>query len=185
MWSRLHWTAASQILAALDGEEAAEVKAEFQDPKGYFDGLVADGALERAVSYLGIALPNLEAVHWAWTALNVQGRTTGHEWRDRIRASAERWIGDPTDGNRRSVWAIATERDTACPEKLLAGAIFFSGGSIAPDGVPSVEPPPAVCGKLAACAIIAAAHASSARESALRAAIASGDHIAEAGLRRS
>lgn len=184
MWSRLHWTAASQILATLDGKEAIEVNAAFQNPKGYFDGLVADGALERAVSYLGIALPSLEAVHWAWSALNFQGSKTGHEWRDRIRESVERWINNPTDGNRRSVWAIATERDTACPEKLLAGAIFFSGGSIAPEEVTPINPPPAVCGKLAACAIIAAAQTSSAREIALRTAIACGDQIAETGLRK-
>ncbi len=185
MWSRVPWTEASQILAVLDGDDAKRVAAEFEDPKGYFDGLVADGAFERAVSYLGIALPRLEAVHWAWAALTAKGEATDNDWRERVRESIARWIDNPSDGNRRSVWRVATERDTACPEKLLAGAIFFSGGSIAPEDVPPVQPPPAVCGKLAACAIIAAAHAAGAPEPMLRAAIASGDRIAEAGLPKS
>ncbi len=47
MWSRVPWTEASQILAVLDGDDADGLAPAGQNPKGYFDGLVADGALER------------------------------------------------------------------------------------------------------------------------------------------
>ncbi len=121
-------------------------------------------------------------MHWSWGALQAPGQTTGNDWRDRIREAIALWLASPSDSQRRTIWSIATERDQGCPEKLLAGAVFFSGGSIAPEDVSPVPPPAAVCGKLAACAIIAAAHATGTPEPMLRNAIATGDRIAESGL---
>ena len=101
--------------------------------------------------------------------------------RRRLGTSAEGLIREPE-----RLWcagrAIATERDQGWPEKLLAGAIFFSGGSIAPEDVAPIQPPPAICGKLSGCAIIAAAHATGAPEPLLRTAIINGSRIAETGL---
>jgi len=182
MWSRVPWTEARQILTVLDGEDAEALTPAPQDPQRYFDGLVANGALERAVSYLGAALPRLEAVHWSWDALHSPDEAVDNDWQARVREAIALWLENPLDGRRRTVWSIATESDQGCPEKLLAGAIFFSGGSIAPVGVSLVPPPAAVCGKLAACAVIAAAHATGRPEPMLRTAIANGNRIAETGL---
>jgi hypothetical protein len=178
MWSRVPWTRASQILAALDGDEAETPAPAIQDPKIYFDALVASGDLERAVTYLGVALPRHEAVHWAWGILQFVARPAQDDWEARLREIIAGWIASPSDERRRATWAIATERDRRLPEKLLAGAIHFSGGSIAPDDIPAVDPPKAICGKLAGWAIIEAAQMSGS-SGLLRMALMHGNRIAE------
>ncbi len=179
MWRHLPWTQASEILALLDGDEA--LTPTLQDPKGYFERLVADGDLERAVSYIGIALPPAEAIRWAWTALKASTPPPRDDWRTHLRDAVAGWIDEPSDDRRRAVWAIATAYEGACAEKLLAGAIFFSGGSIAPDGLAPLPPPPGICGKLAGCAVIAATRGSASADIALHTAITTGTEIAEHG----
>jgi hypothetical protein len=182
MWSRVPWTGASQILAILDGETTGARAPAVQDPKVYFDGLVASGALERAISFLSIALPPREAVQWAWRVLQFTAQPTDGEWRIRLRENIALWLAGPSEGLRRTIWSIAKERDESWPEKLLAGAIFFSGGSIGPEGGSVIEPPRAISGKLAASAIIAAAHASGSTAALLRLAAIDGSRIAEGEL---
>lgn len=181
MWSRVPWTGASQILAMLDGEDAGPFARAVQDPKVYFDSLVASGALERAVSFLSVALPPREAVQWAWRVLQFTAQPTD-DWRLRLRENIALWLTDPSEGVRRTIWSIAKERDESWPEKLLAGAIFFSGGSIGPEGGSPIEPPRAIPGKLVASAIIAATHASGSADALLRLAVIDGSRIAEGEL---
>jgi hypothetical protein len=182
MWSRVPWTGASQILAMLDGDNAEASARGVQDPKGYFDSLVASGALERAVGFLSVALPPREAVQWAWRVLQFTAQPTDGDWRKRLREHIALWLSSPSEGLRRTIWSIAKESDESWPEKLLAGAIFFSGGSIGPEGGSAIEPPRAISGKLAASAIIAAAHASGSAAALLRLATIDGSRIAEGEL---
>lgn len=185
IWSRVAWTEAGQILAILDDDDGMGIEATAQAPKRYFDSLIETGALDRAVAYLGVALPRLEAIQWAWSSLQATRQTQESAWRTRLREGIAHWLRDPSDEMRRSLWTIATEQDRSCPEKLLASAIFFSGGSIAPEDVAPVPPPPSVCGKLASCAILALAHGSGEIEAVLRGALASGDRIAREGFKQS
>jgi hypothetical protein len=175
------WTRASQILAVLDGDGAETPAPAIQDPKIYFDALVASGDLERAVTYLGVALPRHEAVHWAWRILQFVTRSPQDDWEMRLRENIAHWMTSPSDELRRALWAIATERDKRHPDKLLAGAIYFSGGSIAPGDVSVVDPPAAICGKLAGWAIIEAAQQSGS-SGLLRMALMHGNRIAEGHL---
>lgn len=178
MWSRVPWTGSSQILAMLDGEDAKPAGQAAQDPQAYFDSLVADGALERAVGFLSLALPPREAVQWAWRVLLFTAEPVDNDWRRRLRAQIANWLAQPSDGLRRTIWSIAKERDETWPEKLLAGAIFFSGGSIGPENGTPIEPPRAIPGKLVASAIVAAAHGSGSAAALLRLAVIDGRRIA-------
>lgn len=182
MWSRVPWTRANQILAMLDGADAKPPGRIVQDPKVYFDSLVADGALERAVGFLSVALPPREAVQWAWRVLLFTAEPIDDDWRRRLREHIAKWLSHPSEGLRRTIWSIAKERDESWPEKLLAGAVFFSGGSIGPENGSLIEPPRAITGKLAASAIIAAAHGSGSPAALLRLAVIDGSRIAAGEL---
>jgi len=182
MWSRVPWTGAGQILAMLDGDDAETCTSAVQDPKIYFDGLVADGALERAIGFLSVALPAREAIQWAWRVLLFTAAPVDDQWRARLRENIADWLAHPSEGLRRTIWSIAKERDESWPEKLLAGAVFFSGGSIGPENGSRIEPPRAITGKLAASAIIAAAHGSGSAAALLRLAVIDGSRIAEGEL---
>jgi len=70
---------------------------------------------------------------------------------------AQRWVDDPDDNNRRAIFNIAENADTEWPETLLALAIYFSGGSIAPPDLDPVLPDPGITAHLAAAAVQTAA----------------------------
>lgn len=182
MWSRVPWTGASQILAMLDGDDARSPAPAVQDPQIYFEGLVADGALERAISFLSVALPPREAVQWAWRVLLFTAEPVDDGWRRRLRDHIAKWLAHPSERLRRTIWSIAKERDETWPEKLLAGAVFFSGGSIGPENGSLIEPPRAIAGKLVASAIVAAAHGSGSAAALLRLAVIDGSRIAAGEL---
>jgi hypothetical protein len=77
----------------------------------------------------------------------IHAQPTDGDWRKRLREHIALWLADPSEGLRRTIWSIAKERDESWPEKLLAGAIFFSGGSIGPEGGSLIEPPRAITGQ--------------------------------------
>lgn len=182
-WSRISWTRARQILLLLDGDESPEADAVDRSPEAYFDVMVDAGDLRRAVAFLGVALPRFEAVQWAYEVVKAMARpATAADWQEQLRANVAVWLSDPSDSQRRAVWTLAGARERNCPEKLLAGAVFFSGGSIAPEDVQPVPAPEGVCGKLAGCAVLAAAQTGDIVEDVLRSALASGSRIASEGL---
>jgi hypothetical protein len=182
IWARVPWTEASQILAFLNTNPGEKNGAVGVDPKNYFDKLVAEGALDRAVEFLGIALPRQEAIRWAVEAMkSVEGKPIRDVMRVAMFGEVERWLKDPTEGKRRSLWADASAEEVGSPEKLLACAVFFSGGSIAPEDVAPVQPAHDICGRLAATAIVSRAYEGEGADTVLRAAISIGDRIATTG----
>ena len=73
---------------------------------------------------------------------------------------------------------MARSEEDSSAEGLLASAVYFSGGSIAPEDCEPVLPDPAICGRLAAAAILKRAYENENPESVLRFAVAEGDRIA-------
>lgn len=176
-WLQVAWTDAEQVLAlcAVEAEPGAGLGIA---PKTYFDALVARDAHDDAVAFLGAALPRLAAVQWSLATLEqapASGRTTyGGDLLGAVRA----WLKDPGDPSRRRAWELVRSTEESSPERLLASAIFYSGGSIAPEDCEPVQPEPHLCGRLSATAILACAHASDDAESIMRFAVAEGDRIA-------
>ncbi len=92
-----------------------------QDPKIYFDGLVADGALERAIGFLSVALPPREAVQWAWRVLLFTAEPIDNHWRTRLRENIATLARPPSEGLRRTIWSIAKERDEGLAREAVGG----------------------------------------------------------------
>ncbi|HKD37223.1 MAG TPA: hypothetical protein VKB78_10490, partial [Pirellulales bacterium] len=89
---------------------------------------------------LAHALPKREAVWWAAQCIKA---TFGDQLAPADKAAftvAEEWAAEPTESNRRRAEGAAerTKHETAAG--WAASAAFFSGGSIAPTGMPEVPP---------------------------------------------
>ena len=72
---------------------------------------------------------------------------------------------------------------TRSPERLLALAVYTSGGSMAPPDLPPVNPPQEICGKVAAGAVLTAAFLTDNPAEAKAAALDLGDKVAAEGVK--
>ena len=181
-WSKIKWTEARQIAAAMDLDEAAHPP-EGQDPRSFYVALREKGEIDRAVAYLGHALPRFEAVAWAAHALEARSRQKRLAPRDRQALDRTlRWLEEPTDEFRRAAYEAAQAAGRESPERMLGMAVFMSGGSMAPVNLPAVNPPQEVCGRVAAAAVLMAAHQSDNPAQALELALDTGDKVASKGV---
>ncbi len=180
-WLRVTWTEAGQILALCDEAAAPDTALAGVEPKAYFDRLVAAGEYDRAIAFVGSALPRREAVQWAAEAIARGPLSVENEkrvGRHELLHAVLGWLADPSEERRRAAWTAASRNEQSSPEKLLACAVYFSGGSIAPEDCEPVQPVPHVCGRLAATAILASAYQSENADQLLRFAVAEGDRFA-------
>lgn len=94
-----------------------------------------------AVRFLAHALPKREAVWWAARCVRSGLGDSESSRNDRVALdAAERWVAEPDEKNRRAAQnaADATGYETAAG--WVAAGAFFSGGSMAPEGMPDVPP---------------------------------------------
>ena len=172
--------------AVLDEETQAAVRAASPaalahgatDPGAVISALVAAGKAPAALRMLACALPPRESVWWAWVAARhaatVQQQRASqqeHEPPDpdvpralppsplvlETLAAVEQWIAQPTDDNRRAVWALAEKVGIDTPAGAVATAAFFTNGSLTPPGGPFVPAPAGLYTTLASAAVIASA----------------------------
>ncbi len=121
---------------------------------------LADGHPAPALTLAAAALPPREGVWWAWIAV----RHAMHVLAERAAAppvaadaqpllppsaaeraalgAVERWIGDPSEANRRAAWDAGQAADLGTPAGCVCAAVFFANGSIASPQCPVVVPPP-------------------------------------------
>lgn len=156
-WTIVLWTDARQV-AEQAGLDRAAWPAEGLPPQTYFEQLRDGGQPELAAVAMASFLPRLEAIAWVAAALPTPDEADpDYRTRRLLLDAARRWIGEPDDVNRRAVHALAEKAQPEWPETLLALAIFFSGGSIAPEDLDAVPADPTVSAHLASAALQAAA----------------------------
>jgi hypothetical protein len=181
-WTKVKWSEARQVAEAmgLDEEERPE---EGLAPQAWYERVIAAEDLERGVALIGHALSRFEAVAWAARLLEAQSH------RRKLRASDQqaldrslRWLEEPTEDFRREAFDESEQASEGSAERMLASAVFLSGGSVAPVDLPPVNPPPELSGRFAAAAVLIAAHRSGDAPAVLREALADGERIAANGL---
>jgi hypothetical protein len=173
-WNRSTWTDAGQLVCLIDPDNGPG-EAAGQSPPAWFAGLVRRGETGPALNFLAHALPRYECVAWAAQALLEAGAI---ERTDPPVTAVMRWIDSPDDGTRRAAADAGDAVRQFTPAKLLTQAVFFSGGSIAPPDLPVIQPPPGVCARMAAGAILMGAHRLPAPQPALAAALSLGERMA-------
>jgi hypothetical protein len=182
-WTRVKWSEARQILSILDWPEADGVADPVARPKIYFDALRSSGRLPEAVSYLGQALPRLEAV--AWAARAVQDLRNGASPRAPEAAALKAallWVQDPSENRRRAAFEAAERCEARSAERMAALAAFFSGGSVAPPDCPPVPAARDTAGRLASGAVLIAATAAPDMNAALQLCLDAGEALAANGV---
>ena len=172
-WSRSIWTDAGQLVSLID-PDGDPGNAAGQSLQAWHACLVESGEIRAALAFLAHALPRYECVVWAAQALIEAGAV---ERKDPLVVAVLQWIDDPDDAKRRSAGDAAEAVRKTTPAKLLGHAVFLSGGSLAPKDLPPVQPPPDVCAKLAAGAVLLGAHSLPDPPAALRKALALGEAI--------
>jgi hypothetical protein len=108
--------------------------------------LEAGGFATEAVRVLAHALPKREGVWWAcMCAVNTAPADLGEP--DRLaRETAELWVRQQKDEQRRAAFAHAETAGFQTPEAWAGVAAFWSGDSMAPVGLPVVPPGPGLTG---------------------------------------
>jgi hypothetical protein len=176
-WKKTSWTDAGQIFEFIgkaiqhDGTEEALKTA----PAVYFGGLLAEKKLREAVFFVGHALPRYEGVVWAaQTLLAANLLDRKHPLANAIL----RWIDDPDEDLRRTVKSLSESEDSFAPMRMLAMAVFTSGGSISQPDLPPVLATADASAKYATGAILTAAYASSDPNAIMRQAAEIGESMA-------
>lgn len=181
-WTKVKWTEARQV-AELMGVDEDSRPAEGIKPNAYYAERRTAGDLEQAVAFIGHALPRHEGVAWAAQVLDERAREEKLKPRDRQALDvAMRWVGEPNDDHRRAAYEAAGTASENSAESLLALAVYFSGGSIAPPDLQPVLPPPEISGRLGSAAVIVAAHRSADSKAAMARALDLGEQVAAKGI---
>jgi hypothetical protein len=128
-----------------------------EDAQGALEALLAAGRLPDALRLLAHALPKREAVWWAcMCARGVPALAPRPEDLDAL-AAAEAWVRKPEEATRRACMAAGEKAGFRSPESWAAAGAFWSGGSIAPEGVDPVAPADHLTGAAVSGAIVMAA----------------------------
>lgn len=180
-WSVVLWNDAAQLAAEIALPET-ERPAQGIAPAQWVEQLKHDGDLALAARVIGAALPRTEAIAWAAAVLRaVIDQQALPPARRLLLDASMRWLDDPSDAHRWSVFNSAQTADDDWPEKLLALAVFFSGGSIGPEDIDPILPAPHLTGELASGAVQLAAAGSRNPAAALATAVSLGEQTAISG----
>jgi hypothetical protein len=147
------------------------------------DRLEAAGFAAEAVRVLAHAMPKREGVWWACMCA---ANTSPDELLepDRLaRETAELWVRQQKDEQRRAAMTHAEASGFKSPEAWSGVAAFWSGDSMSPVGLPVVPPPPhAVGGAVAGAVALSAVRGDVARQAErLKRFLESGRNIASGG----
>ena len=119
--------------------------------------LEAGGFAIEAVRVLAHALPKREAVWWACMCASHTAPADLAEADRLARETAELWVRQQKDEQRRAAMTHAEASGFQTPEAWSGVAAFWSGASMSPPNVPAVPPPPEASGGAVAGAVALAA----------------------------
>lgn len=112
-------------------------------PQGFLSLLMEAEAIGDAVRFLAFALPVREGVWWACVVAHNQVADQNESGAACIRSAAQ-WVYDPTETNRRACMMAAESSNFEGGAAYAALAAFWSGGSLAPDGMPEAPADPSL-----------------------------------------
>lgn len=171
-WKLSAWTDAAQLAAYVNPRNVPDA-ARGVAPALWFASLREAGEAADAVNFIAHAMPRYECVVWAVRTLI----ELGIDRTDPAMVAALRWIDNPSDGLRRAASVLGESLDDETPQSLICQTIFLSGGSISEEDLPPIQPPPDTCAKLAAAAVLTAAHALDAPASAIATGLKLGETV--------
>jgi hypothetical protein len=122
------------------GDEARNMLRADLTPRQYLDLLLEKQQYPDAARFLAQALPKPEAVWWACLCARTVAGTDPPAPTLAALQSAEKWVEDPGEDNRRATMPAAEAAGFSTPAGCAALAAFWSGGSLGPPNVPVIPP---------------------------------------------
>lgn len=135
---------AADVCARVDlSAEAKSFLVPDLSPQGYLSLLVDSESIGDAVRFLAFALPVREGVWWSSVVAHSQpGERTKNEAASIAHAAA--WVYDQSEPNRRACLTVAEASNFDGAAAYAALGAFWSGGSLAPEGMPEAPPDPSL-----------------------------------------
>ena len=125
-------------------------------PSEFLRALIEAGLHEDAVAYLAHGLPRREAVWWGCQCTRETVPAEGSPGAEAL-AAAEAWVYEPDEEHRTAAEQTVEAAGLQSPGGLLAQGVAWSAGSLAPEGLPEVEPPEHLTGRMVSAAVMVAA----------------------------
>ena len=119
-------------------------------PSAYLDSLEKQQLFQDAIRFLAYKMAVDAGVKWACACIReLQSPESKNEKNEALEA-AEQWVKTPGDPTRWAAKEAAGKPKVRGASKLVAMAVFFSGGSITPPQAPETPPPPHLAQKMIA-----------------------------------
>ena len=149
---------AAEVAARFEAsDEGAALLKGGMRPAEYLGSLIGAELWTDAIRFLAYALPGREGVWWACLAARASLPPDAPPGHAETIAAAEEWVFHPSDETRRASFAAAEKIGFKSPAAFAALAAFWSGGSLAPAGMPEVPPDPNLCPVAVSSAVLLAA----------------------------
>jgi hypothetical protein len=181
-WNTIIWTEARQVTAFLNWPR---VEGDAATPAEFFAELRRAGRDADAVNFLALALPRFAAVQWLRAVMTHHLPAADAS----TLAKVDDWLRQPADALRRDIFASAlalpadeTGGNSVAAMVLCASAIFFSGGSIAPESIAASPAPKQATGQFVGAGILLCVSSAKDQEAALDEALRIGNALAASQL---
>ena len=135
-------------------DAAKALVTEQSTPASYLDSLEKAELYQDAIRFLAYKLPTGAGVKWASVCIRELSSPESKKEKDAPLDAADAWVKTPSDPTRRATKDAADNVKKSGPSKLVAMAVFMSGGSMTPPGSPETPPPPYVAQKMIAGSIL-------------------------------
>lgn len=112
-------------------------------PQGFLSLLLKDEHIGDAVRFMAFALPIREGVWWACVVAHSNIESPSEAERNCLERAAA-WVYGSTEERRRSCMAAAEAANLEGAAAYVALAVFWSGGSLAPEGLPDAPADPSL-----------------------------------------
>jgi hypothetical protein len=119
-------------------------------PASYLDSLEKEKLYQDALKFLAHKMPVDAGVKWACASIRELQSPEKKQQKNQPLEASEQWTKTPGDQTRWAAKKAADNSDMRGPAKLVANAVFLSGGSIAGPGAPEIPPPRGAAQKLIA-----------------------------------
>lgn len=156
--ARVSARTAAEVCGRFDiGEEARALLRPEHSPDQFIGLLTEKKNFPAAIRFLAHALPKPESVWWACLCVRETTGPTPLPFAKAALDAAERWLGNPTEDNRRAAMPAGQAAGLSTAAGAAALAAFVSGGSLGPPNVPPIPPGENMTGQVVGGAVLLAA----------------------------
>ena len=128
-----------EVLELGDAAKAAVNEQQLASPFDLLETLIRDDHFPDALCLTAGLLPKRDAILWGIECLR-SGERKLTDADQAAAAAVDEWLAEPSEANRRAAEAVAKANEYDGPFSWLAMAVFWSEGSMSPEGQPGVAP---------------------------------------------